>query len=259
MDAVKHAVFPQVAGRMPSIDAARAIAIFAVLAIHCDPFIGRVYSLGEVSAGELIDLAGRFAVPFFFVVSGYLLGERCRKSGRDLRVVSGFAGRLAGLVLFWYAFYLLWTPDWNAAWEGGWIRLAYWRAAALFGDGWSLLAGPRAHLWFLPALLIGTLHVFAVMRVKRRVPCLVYFALLYAMGLGAGAYADHPLLGPLSPGVPGGAHVCAVDHRHRMVVGWGHGSHRAPRRLLPLHRRHGRHFCRGLDPAAHLRCPAGGA
>lgn len=109
MDAVKHAVFPQVAGRMPSIDAARAIAIFAVLAIHCDPFIGRVYSLGEVSAGELIDLAGRFAVPFFFVVSGYLLGERCRKSGRDLRVVSGFAGRLAGLVLFWYAFYLLWT------------------------------------------------------------------------------------------------------------------------------------------------------
>jgi len=208
MDAVKHAVFPQVAGRMPSIDAARAIAIFAVLAIHCDPFIGRVYSLGEVSAGELIDLAGRFAVPFFFVVSGYLLGERCRKSGRDLRVVSGFAGRLAGLVLFWYAFYLLWTPDWNAAWEGGWIRLAYWRAAALFGDGWSLLAGPRAHLWFLPALLIGTLHVFAVMRVKRRVPCLVYFALLYAMGLGAGAYADHPLLGPLSPGVPGGL-MCA--------------------------------------------------
>ena len=208
MDAVKHAVFPQVAGRIPSIDAARAIAIFAVLAIHCDPFIGPVYSLGGVSLGELIDLAGRFAVPFFFVVSGYLLGKRCRKSGRDLRIVSGFAGRLAGLVFFWYAFYLLWTPDWNEAWESGWVRLTYWRAAALFGDARNLLAGPRAHLWFLPALLIGTLHVFAVTRVKRCIPCLIYLAVLYAMGLGAGAYANHSLLGPLSPGVPGGL-MCA--------------------------------------------------
>ena len=205
MDAVKHAVFPQVAGRMPSIDAARAIAIFAVLAIHCDPSSGGCIHSESGFRRELIDLAGRFAVPSF-VVSGYLLGERCRKSGRDLRVVSGFAGRLAEACPLLVRVLPALDPDWNAAWEGGWIRLAYWRCGAVWR---RLESARRAACAFMvparaadrnPACVCGHAREAA-----RPLPRL--FRLAVCDGARRRSICRPPVAGASFSGCAGGAHV----------------------------------------------------
>lgn len=176
-------------GRIPSIDAARTLAIVAVVAIHCDPFAAGTHVYPGVAVGDLVDLLCRFAVPFFFVTAGYLFGKKCLLADRRLDALGAFAIRLAGLVMFWYAFYVVWPFDWAKAIEQGVVRTAYWSAHSLFSDLGSVLAGPRAHLWFLMALLIGSTHVFVMALVGSRALLIAYFSTLYVVGLCQGAYS----------------------------------------------------------------------
>ena len=190
-------------GRAASIDAVRAIAIFAVLAIHCDPFVSGEYAFGRVAVGDVVDLLARFAVPFFFITSGYFLGQKCSQGVNRRDVLVAFAFRLAGLVVFWYAFYVVWPPDWIKALEQGLIRTTYWSALDLFSSAGNFLAGPRAHLWFLMALLIGCVHVFVVTLFGSPILVLLYFSSLYIIGLGQGAYGFVTELTEILPQVPG--------------------------------------------------------
>lgn len=176
-------------GRIPSIDAVRTLAIIAVVAIHCDPFISGGHVYPGAAVGDLIDLLCRFAVPFFFVTSGYLFGKKCLLADRRFDALRAFVIRLAGLVLFWYAFYVAWPVDWAKAVEQGMVRTAYWSVHSLFSDVASVFAGPRAHLWFLMALLIGCVHVYVMALIGSRILFVAYFAILYVIGISQGAYS----------------------------------------------------------------------
>jgi surface polysaccharide O-acyltransferase-like enzyme len=59
------------------------------------------------------------------------------------------------------------------------------------------------HLWFLSALLIGTLHVAILQTVGRGGPVIFYFVTLYIIGLTNGAYSAIPEIASLNLGVPG--------------------------------------------------------
>ena len=61
--------------RINRIDSFRTAAILAVICIHTKPFlVPDSPSLPYKLSGILINQGGRFAVPFFLIISGYLYG-----------------------------------------------------------------------------------------------------------------------------------------------------------------------------------------
>ena len=190
-------------GRIPAIDAVRAVAIFAVVVIHSDPLTEARYSIGSVVLGDLIDFACRFAVPFFFITAAYFIGRRLQAQQEQVAVIRSFCLRLLSLIAAWYIVYIFWPTDWGKSFDQGLIRSAYWNATTLFSDPSKIMIGPRQHLWFLSALLFGILHVvFALMVASRWLVCL-YSLVLYVFGLCQGPYR-HLLDSELSlPHVPG--------------------------------------------------------
>jgi len=189
--------------RIHSLDAIRTVAILGVVAIHCDPFTGRMLGPEWTLLGSLIDLLSRFAVPFFLVTAGYFLGVKSREGRPPLLFVASFAWRLLGLTLFWYAFYIFWPVDWQASIDHGFLRVAYWNATSLFGSASRLLDGPRVHLWFLSALLIGGLHIALLWSTVRTRFVIFYVVALYALGLTNGAYSAIPEVAAFNPSLSG--------------------------------------------------------
>lgn len=121
---------------------ARFLSVVGVIAIHV------AYPLttkwGEISTkwwliAEAANSLGRFSVPLFFALSGYLLLQRPEPIGDFFR--KRFEKVLLPL-LAWSLIYVLW-----AAWWGE-------RQFNLFSAFASILSGPVAdHLWFLYALV----------------------------------------------------------------------------------------------------------
>lgn len=180
--------------RVASLDTGRVVAVLAVLTLHA-----RLFRAGELHGWERVvevvaDHAARFAVPFFFFVSGYLLGRSTRNGPALPRAAASFK-RVVLLYLIWSVLLLaieplergvynllaadrllepplIWPPP------GDWVR--------------RLFEGARMQLWFLPALGTAMLVVGLLDRVRPAVGLVVAIA-LYAVGLAGGVYS--PLTG----------------------------------------------------------------
>lgn len=61
--------------RIESVDLFRLLAIFCVIMIHAKPFLGStLFGCGVNNyLGIFINQISRFAVPFFFTISGFFL------------------------------------------------------------------------------------------------------------------------------------------------------------------------------------------
>jgi surface polysaccharide O-acyltransferase-like enzyme len=185
--------------RIASIDAIRALAVFGVVIIHCDLFRKAGFGDNWRLAGSLIDLASRVAVPFFMVAAGYFFGIKSREQCFGVAIVSTFARRLFIVFSFWYVFYIFWPADWRLAIDQGYWRTIYWDANALLHHTARLVIGPRAHLWFLSALLLGTIHVALIGRIAGWRLLMPYSVILYLLGLANGAYQAIPEVNAVSP------------------------------------------------------------
>lgn len=185
--------------RIASIDAIRALAVFGVVIIHCDLFRKAGFGDNWRLAGSLIDLASRVAVPFFMVAAGYFFGIKSREQCFGVAIVSTFARRLFIVFSFWYVFYIFWPADWRLAIDQGYWRTIYWDANALLHHTARLVIGPRAHLWFLSALLLGTIHVALIGRIAGWRLLMPYSVILYLLGLAYGAYQAIPEVNAVSP------------------------------------------------------------
>ena len=151
--------------RYTGIETARFIAIMAVIAIHLYPT--------STFLGEIINQSSRFAVPFFFLVSGYFFTLKYRKgeSNLDIQFLQ-FSIKISAIYLFWYFIYAYWPvfapENWSELKEFGVIYSLQQETAVLISEFknhffYYTLAGGRAyHLWFLPALLcgVGLLYIF---------------------------------------------------------------------------------------------------
>lgn len=126
--------------RNQSIECARMIAAFFVLFIHC-PFPGRL--------GKLITSVARFAVPMFFLISGYFSYKVGRKK------LAGRVRRMLWLNLAATALYILKRYLLESQFSWG-FREAVWELAPGKTDllRWLLLSfNPYAeHLWYLAAI-----------------------------------------------------------------------------------------------------------
>lgn len=182
---------------MDGVDAFRLIAMLGVIVIHTTPFIDDgARAAGRIdSVGVFINQLARFAIPFFFTMSGYFWGRKVRV-GPPLRVSGSVIRRLLKLFLFWTLLLLL---PWDVSSVGTLgllapLKVAYWNALGLLSSPLELLfAGSVQSLWFLVALCCSVAIATLFVAAGRPLLLLLVAAFLYVIGVLGGGYADTPV------------------------------------------------------------------
>ncbi len=183
-------------GRIQSVDLIRLLAITAVIVIHTAPFKG-VYEDGALQhLASIIDQSARFAVPFFFVISGYFFGVKVNSGSPPLPLSLNMARKLIILFSIWCVIYLL-LPTGNIhavikhggeAWMKGFhkkLEAFYFKDPLTF-----FFRGMSHHLWFFMALMWAALITGLFLHFKKTKALIALSVLLFALGLCAKAYSQ---------------------------------------------------------------------
>lgn len=180
--------------RNATIDSLKLVAIFFVIVIHSFPLLfeqdQRLFNIGL-----LLNQVARFAVPGFFLVSGYLFATSFNFDHPGQRL-SRTAKRLLTLYLFWCVFYMLpyavaripaggWRAPWDFTMQHYYLWTLSWQSF-LFG-------GSKAPLWFLPALLCSAVISTPFIHARRTGYLLIIGLILYGVALLSGPYQQTPI------------------------------------------------------------------
>lgn len=184
--------------RIQSVDVCRLAAIVAVIVIHTLPFSplkpeinGR---FGEL--GWAINQTTRFAVPFFFIVSGYFWARKQRTSASPDADSWAMARRVALIFVAWSLIYLLPFDVQAMAQYGplGPLKMFYWNIVNWLGNPVEMLVqGSKMHLWFLPALLCALAVSAFFMRRGWHVALGTLAVLMFVAGVLSKAYSATPI------------------------------------------------------------------
>jgi len=178
--------------RVTSIDSLRVLAIFAVICIHSHPF---------PKLHELVNLSASFAVPYFFIVSGYFFSKKLQIAPLVSELYGYHVKRLAVILFAWMLVYLL-VPSTNIFMENDVVHGLYLnireKVSWIFDHpiAFLLRGGPPAgggHLWFIISLImaISILSLLAVYNQQNKI-FLIAFP-LYVFNLLIGAYVITPV------------------------------------------------------------------
>jgi surface polysaccharide O-acyltransferase-like enzyme len=193
--------------RLASVDALRLIAILGVICIHTHPFTANRlvgYSKNWELLGEGISYLCRFAVPFFFCISGYFWGTKIR-NGQNIGAVSrSMALRVAKIYVFWSVVYWLenriellckpWAP-----WA---LRNVQEIPLARLRHPEFLLGGAGVyHLWFLPALLCSIAIAWLFLAFKHERLLIAFSIALFFLAVLARPYSESTI--GISPWIAG--------------------------------------------------------
>ena len=185
--------------RISSIECGRVLAILAVMLIHISPF-ANPFDPTLWSDPKYVYLAGfinqitRFAVPFFFLCSGYFLQPKL-SSGAPLGVALRYCRPLLILWLVWSVLYAVIPFDPIGAWQYGYLESMALQWLMLLSDPLNQWwVGGMVHLWFLPALMLAVLILALCQQIRRPGLALALGATLYLLALIGGSYGK-PILG----------------------------------------------------------------
>ncbi|MEC5384637.1 acyltransferase [Uliginosibacterium sp. H3] len=182
--------------RTGSVDVIRLIAIFAVIVIHTEPFNHSALPGSVFDAGLVINQLARFAVPCFFILSGFFWARKFGETESPLPPSRKMAQRIATLLICWSLIYLLPTNIEQVAKAGfaGIPALMHDRIAELLARPVTLLLqSTKAHLWFLVSLLWCVAISAVMLELKLRSGLIALALILFTVGLMGGAYADTPI------------------------------------------------------------------
>lgn len=182
--------------RINRVDSFRVAAVLAVICLHTKPF-SALDSPSKIESlcGILIIHAGRFAVPFFLILSGYFFGCKLAQGVDPFQLGRKYSSRILPAFFFWNLVYLLSPALTDDALKYGVLRPIYWHARSLVEDPVKLVfQGTKGHLWFMVSLLLAlwSLAIMVRFNVKKRT-IFVLSAALYSLGLLGGAYASTPI------------------------------------------------------------------
>ncbi len=173
--------------RISSFESGRLLALVAIVTIHSQAFMTFPEINGQPWIGMLLNQLSRFAVPLFFLLAGYLIQPKLTQS--PWVTWRSYALPLFKIWLIWSVLYLLIPFNLHTLiHQGYWVeRTQYWGYLATTPLN-SLFEGGLVHLWYVPALIIGTsiLSAFATQQKSRYL--LILAVALYAYGLMAGSY-----------------------------------------------------------------------
>lgn len=183
--------------RIESVDLIRFFAIMAIIAIHTTPFAPVVNSPEIYSHLYIfINQISRFAVPFFFVTSGYFWGIKIRGGADIISTSKNMISRIGIIFLAWSIIYLL-PFNMIAAFDHGMlgpVKVIYWNLVDLFKDPIkTLLQGGTEHLWFLVSLIFSiSICALFVKRKAYTLLCIISIV-FYVSGVLLSSYAETPI------------------------------------------------------------------
>ncbi len=167
--------------RNNSIESLRFIAAFAVICIH-------YFYAKDKQLTLVVNQWARFAVPFFFVVSGYFLAEKLKKNDRP-KVYFQFIKKLLILYVAWQIIYFLNPSHHGEIYIRGFVKAYNSKLRSVTDHGWwyTLFAGWAQHLWYFFSLA-QTALVFLLFRLKRIYWFVGFAFALYIIGALTKAY-----------------------------------------------------------------------
>lgn len=158
----------------------RGLAAFAVLLIHFCPFPHPIYDFAQ--------LLIRFAVPFFFLISGYFFiqGVEARGFNQQTRQTLVRLSKLYGL---WWLIYFLFPSSAEIRAKGfvGMFVQRWEKVSA--GLETLVFYGPTTHLWFFPSLMCAVAASAFVLRFIPKNLGLVLAVIVYIVGVLGGSYS----------------------------------------------------------------------
>jgi surface polysaccharide O-acyltransferase-like enzyme len=169
----------------------------SVISIHTTPFNNSIEPIGNAfDLATFVNQAARFAVPFFFIISGYFWANKFTDRRQLLGPTVKMAKRIAFLFVAWSTIYLLPANIYDAFSYGnlGPIKLIYWNlATALSHPLTTVVQGTKTHLWFMMSLLLSIIISAVFIRFNLRRALIIVAAALYVIGLAGKAYSDTPI------------------------------------------------------------------
>jgi surface polysaccharide O-acyltransferase-like enzyme len=173
--------FDKVGTRDANIDALKAVAAFSVLLIHFCPFPAPIR--------YPIEIAIRFAVPFFFMLNGYFFGLGSKRLGIKRQTMHTLS-KTSKIYIVWWSIYLLFPSSGEIRRLGfaGSYETRIYRVTR--GIEEFVFYGPTTHLWYFPALICAVLTTFLVMSLidSPRIQWILA-SMFYISGVLGGSYA----------------------------------------------------------------------
>lgn len=184
--------------RIQRVDLGRFLAVVAIIILHVQPF--RLIPPEQNTIFRALDILltnmARFAVPFFFVISGYFWGTGIRNGQSPIPFSLRKIRRIALVFLFWTVIYLI--PYSRLNWG-----ISFWDVICVtreyINELWHqpvvdiLVQGSSLHLWFLVALMCSmAISALFISKKQERFLLLVSVA-LYIVGVLAKSYLDTPV------------------------------------------------------------------
>ncbi|RTZ17731.1 fucose 4-O-acetylase [Vibrio aquaticus] len=170
-----------------SIEFGRVVAICAIIAMHCQMFISYWQYDGTPWLGYVFNQATRFAVPLFFLISGYLIQPKLIVD--PTTTLKQYLSPLLKIFLVWSAICLAMPFNLGTVTEAGYLaeRQGYWGYLAQTPLN-TLFEGGLVHLWFIPALMCAA-AITALLSKLNKIDLLIPLAFtLYVYGVLAGSY-----------------------------------------------------------------------
>ncbi len=179
-----------------AIDYFKFFAIFFVVCIHTAPFYGTdVIGIDGKYIEFITNTFARFGVPFFFLVSGFLFGQKITTNNNPKKYFNKYVFKLVKLFVSWYVFYLIYDSVISilrAVVKGLDIKIAiitYLNSALnlnllYYGGGLT-----SHHLWYLTALIWSVIILFIFISVKKLSLLLIFSLFLNFLGLFGQIYS----------------------------------------------------------------------
>ncbi|MEZ9184746.1 acyltransferase [Vibrio splendidus] len=184
MSSVQHTPSQHIA----SIELGRVIAILAIIGLHGQMAL-TYWQIDEVPwIGYVLNQTARFAVPLFFLISGYLIQPKLAASPWTTFI--NYSKPLLKVWLAWSIICLVMPFNLAKVEEFGYLdeREGYW-GFLISTPLNSFLEGGLVHLWFIPALVCAVLIIALLVELKLNKLLLPIAIALYGYGVLAGSYA----------------------------------------------------------------------
>ncbi len=169
-----------------AIDLVRIIAAVAVVMIHTDPFI----SISSDVEFYVINILTRFAVPFFFSVTGFFFfsklkyeNGKLKKCKENNKMFFQFMKRILILYTLWSLVYLcIYLPSWI---------ISGFPFTDLFID-FTLsffFRGVHYHFWYLLAIIYAIPILYLIMRFFKIKFLIIFLIVCYLISLASSSYS----------------------------------------------------------------------
>ena len=173
--------------KIPSLELGRVIAMLAIIAIHSQLLMSGPLISDQPLFGQIINQASRFAVPLFFLISGFLIAPKLLNS--PFPAFKRYSLPLFKIWIIWSIISLATPFNLGKVAEQGYVaeRSGYINYLMMNPLN-SFMEGGLVHLWFLPALIIAVGIIATLIHLKQLKFLLPISILLYLYGVLAGSY-----------------------------------------------------------------------